>query len=108
MSEAGHSFPQASSPAFRLGSPPCDAGSTNYLRRRRARQRFERSVCPVPRPFEVAAVEHDECVRDFEDRIRLIGERLTTGVRKSRFYPANRFELAEQYTRRRCRRLTEF
>lgn len=79
----------------------------NSLWRRRLRQRFERGVSQAPRRIEVAAIKCDQCACGFEDRVRLIRQRLTAGVRKSRGQPANRFELADQYGGRRRRGLTD-
>ncbi len=73
----------------------------------RAGQRFERGVCPVPRRIEVAAIKRDQRARGFEDRVRLIRQRLTASVRKPRCQPANRFELADQYGGRRRRGLAD-
>ena len=72
-----------------------------------AGQRFERCVCPAPRRLEVVAIKSDQPARRFEDGVRLIRQRLTAGVRKSRSEPANRFELADQYSGRRRRGLTD-
>ena len=72
-----------------------------------AGQRFERCVCPAPRRVEVAAIKRDQRARRFEDRVRLIRQPLTAGVRKSRCEPANRFELADQYSGSRRRGLTD-
>src|ERR1035441_6256753 len=67
----------------------------------------ERGVCPVPRRIEVAAIKRDQRARGFEDRVRLIRHRLTAGVRKSRCQPTDRVELADQYSGRRRRGLTD-
>ena len=64
-------------------------------------------MCPVPRRIEVAAIKRYQRARGFEDRVRLIRQRLTAGVRKSRCDPANRFELADQYSGRRHRGLPD-
>jgi hypothetical protein len=64
-------------------------------------------VCKLPRRVEVAAIKRDQRTRRFLDRVRLIRQRLTAGVRKSRCEPANRFELADQYSGRRHRGLTD-
>ena len=87
------------------GSPKSrDCGGVFLFTARAPGQRFERGVCPVPRRIEVAAIKRDQRARGFEDRVRLIRQRLTAGVRKSRCQPANRFELADQYGGRRRRR----
>ncbi len=62
---------------------------------------------PVPRRVEVAPINRDQRARGFEDRVRLIRQRSTAGVRKSRCQPANRVELADQYGGRRRRGLTD-
>jgi len=54
-------------------------------------QSFERGVCLVPRRIEIAAIKRDQRARGFEDRVRLIRQRLTASVRKSGREPANRF-----------------
>jgi hypothetical protein len=79
----------------------------NGLEPRLPGQPFERGLGTVPRRVKVAAIKRDQRARRFEDRIRLIRERLTAGVRKSRCKPANRFELADQNRRRRRRSLTD-
>jgi len=38
-------------------------------------------MCTASRSIEVAAIKRDQCARRFEDRIRLIRQCLTTGVR---------------------------
>jgi hypothetical protein len=38
-------------------------------------------MCPAPRSIEVAAIKREQCARRFEDRIRLIRQCLTAGVR---------------------------
>src|ERR1700728_1815662 len=69
-------------------------------------QRFERGVCTAPRRVEVAAIKRDQRARRFEDRVGLVRQRLTAGVRKSRSQSANRFQLTDQYSGRRRGGLT--
>ena len=52
-------------------------------------------MCPVPLLIEVAAIKRDQRTGAFEDRVGLIGQRLTARGRKSRCQPANRFELTD-------------
>ena len=59
----------------------------------------------MPSRVEVAAIQRDQRARGFEDRVRLVRQRLTAGVREPRCEPANRFELADQYSGRRRRGL---
>jgi len=70
-------------------------------------QRFERRVCPAPGRVEVAAIKRDQRACGFQDRVRLIRQRLTAPVRKSWCQTANQFELADQYGGRRRRGLTD-
>ncbi len=62
-------------------------------------QRFERGVRPVVSRIEVAAIERDQRAGGFEDRVRLIRERLMAGGQKSRSQPPYRLELADQDSR---------
>lgn len=64
-------------------------------------------MCPVPCRIEVAAVKCDQRARGFEDRVRLIRQLLTAGVRKSRCQPADRVELVDQHSGRRRGGLTD-
>src|SRR6266446_5882310 len=81
-------------------------GRVRLLTARGLGQRFDCGVCPVPRCFEIAAIERDQRACDFEDRVRLIRQRLTAGFRKPRCQSADRVELADQHSGRRCGGLT--
>ncbi len=61
-------------------------------------------MCAVPGRVKVAAIKRDQRARRFEDRVRMIRQRLTAGAWKSRCEPANRFELADQYSGQSLRR----
>jgi len=77
-------------------------GRVRLLTARGLRQRLDCGVCPVPCCFEIAAIERDQRACDFEDRVRLIRQRLTAGFRKPRCQSADRVELADQHSG--CRR----
>jgi hypothetical protein len=63
----------------------------------RAGQRFERCVCQAPCRIQVAAIKRDQGARGFLDRVCLIRQRLTAGIRKQRCQSANRAELTVQH-----------
>ena len=70
-------------------------------------RRFERGPRAVQCRIEVAAIKRDQRARGFLDRFRLIRQRLSAGVRKSRRQPADRVELADQHRGRRRGGLTD-
>ena len=70
----------------RPGAQDEEAGSGDSGRTSRA-GRYESRVRTMPCRIEVAAVKRDQRARGFENRVRLIRQRLTAGVRKPRCKP---------------------
>jgi len=116
---SGRAEAQTDRPRVQIGQPSGGLvvaarswGSGGYTGRfllavRGPEQRIERGVCPVPRRIEVAAIKRDHRARGFLDRVRLIREHLTAGIRKSRRQPADRVELTDQHRGRCCGGLTD-
>src|ERR1017187_6548256 len=73
----------------------------------RLARRLECDMCALPSRIEIAAIERDQSACGFEDRIRLLRQCLTAGVRKSRRQPADRIELMDQHSGRRRGGLTD-
>ncbi len=64
-------------------------------------------MCPTPRRIEVAAIKRDQRAGGFQDRVRLLRQRLTAGVRKPWRQAVDGVELADEHSGRRRRGLTD-